>query len=73
MFPFVFPVVKVSPYKDSQYTDRNCNENINCQCHSIICIIFYSYEYVAKYHKLIDKTNKLWDNSNLYTDKLLFK
>ena len=26
-----------------------------------------------KYHKLIDKTNKLWDNSNLYTDKLLFK
>ncbi|MDU7622985.1 MAG: hypothetical protein E7K32_11400, partial [Bacteroides stercoris] len=26
-----------------------------------------------KYHKLIDKTNKLWIKTNLYTDKLLFK
>ena len=27
MFPFVFPVVKVSPYKDSQYTEQQCMES----------------------------------------------
>lgn len=40
---------------------------------ALYVLSFYLYEYAAKYHKLIDKTNKLWIKTNLYTDKLLFK
>ncbi|EDS16266.1 hypothetical protein BACSTE_00937 [Bacteroides stercoris ATCC 43183] len=38
--------------------------------------MYYLFIYMntrQKYHKLIDKTNKLWIKTNLYTDKLLFK
>lgn len=38
--------------------------------------MYYLFIYVntwQKYHKLIDKTNKFWINSNKYSDKLLFK
>ena len=37
--------------------------------------MYYLFIYMntrQKYHKLIDKTNKLWIKTNLYTDKLLF-
>ena len=38
--------------------------------------MYYLFIYMntrQKYHKLIDKTNKLWIKTNLYTDKLLFR
>ena len=43
-----------------------------------VCLLYTSYLFIymntrQKYHKLIDKTNKLWIKTNLYTDKLLFK
>lgn len=43
---------------------------------NVMALYVLSFIYMntrQKYHKLIDKTNKLWIKTNLYTDKLLFK